>query len=141
MNNILAAIYSNMLETEVYDRVGGRIYLDQAPDGTEFPYIVYFIVTGNPDNTFSEKMESIILQFSIFSLQSGPTEIIGIYYYLKTLFDDCDLTISRGEGTDNVLIWCKRQNLTTMVDEVTTPSGTATVKHWAIDYSILVRTD
>jgi hypothetical protein len=31
-----------------------------------------------------------------------------------------------------------RQNLTTMVEDITTPS-TNPVKHWAVDYSIMVQ--
>ena len=145
MNNLLTAIMTKIADTDLNNAVGGRIYLDRAPENTEFPYVVFFIVSYSPDNTFAEKLEDVVVQFSIYSLQPGPTEIIGIYYYLKTLFDDCDLNIERGELVDledwNELIWFKRQNLTTMVDDITTPTGTVAVKHWAVDYSIYVRVD
>jgi hypothetical protein len=41
--------------------------------------------------------------------------------------------------TGDTCIWCERTNLVTMVEEVTTKEGTATVKAWHVDYSIKVQ--
>ncbi|MEN6421435.1 MAG: hypothetical protein ABFD76_05750, partial [Smithella sp.] len=67
-----------------------------------------------------------------FSSSGGATEIATMYNDLKTLFDDAVLTIT---GWTNVMT--SRQNLTTMTDEVTTPDGLETIKHWAVDYSFI----
>ena len=137
MNNLLTSIMSKTSGQSISNDVGGRIFLDQAPDGVEYPYIVFFIVTDTPGKTFTEDFENIIIQFSLFSASSGATEITTMYRDLKALFDECALTIPpTGTETDK-LIWFKRQNLTTMMDEVVVADATQNVKHWAVDYEIL----
>ena len=134
MNNLLTAIMTKISGSALSTDVGGRIFLDQAPDGCDFPYVVFFIVTDAPEKTFSEDFENIIIQFSLFSASQGATEITTMYRDLKALFDECAMTI-----TSNTLIWMKRTNLTTMREDVTTPSGTVGVRHWAVDYEILTQ--
>ena len=117
--------------------VGGRIYLDQAPEGTVFPYVVFFVVAGTPDRTFTEHYTDTLIQFSLFSSSPGAMEITTMYANLKTLFDECALTIPpTGEVTDT-LVWMRESNLTTMVDDITTTEGTVSVKHWAVDFEVL----
>jgi hypothetical protein len=114
--------------------VGGRIYLDVAPEGTAFPYVIFFIVSSVPQDNFVEYLDDTMIQFSLFSDKAGASEIATMYGHLKTLFDDAVLTI-----TGNTHLWTVRQNLTTMTEEITTSSGTMGVKHWAVDYSILTQ--
>ena len=133
MNNLLQALMTKISGSDLSTDVGGRIYLDDAPQGTEMPYVVFFIVSDVPDNTFTENIEDILVQFSIFSSSMGATEITGIYNHLIALFDDRDLSIT-GYGHLSMM----RQNLTTMVEDITTVLGTTRVKHWAVDYSILI---
>ena len=57
-----------------------------------------------------------------------------MYADLLSLFDECSMTI-----TSNNLVLFAFQNLVTMVDEITTPEGTATVKHWAVDFGIMTQ--
>lgn len=131
MNNLLTSIMSKTIGSTLSTGVGGRIYLDQAPAETEFPYIVFFIVSDTPDYTFKFDHEEVLVQFSIFSTSKSASEISTIYNNLKALFDDCTLSI-----TGNTLVHFWRQNLTTMVDEIETPTGTIGVKHWAVDYLV-----
>ena len=132
MVNLLTAIYSKFSGSAISADVGGRIYLDQAPEGCEFPYCVFFIVSDVPEKTFTEDFENIIIQFSLFSSSSGAAEITGMFADLKTLFDECSLTI-----TGSALVWMKRQNLVTMVDEITVQDASQMVRHWAVDYAIM----
>jgi len=132
MKNLLAAIMTKVSGSSLSSDVGGRIYLDQAPEGCEFPYAVMQIVSDVPDHTFTEDFENIIIQFSLFSSSSGATEITGMFADLKTLFDECSLTI-----TGSTLVWMKRTNLTTMVDDITVSDGTQQVRHWAVDYEVM----
>ncbi len=134
MNNLLTAIMTKISGSNLSSDVGGRVYLDQAPDACEMPYIVFFIVSDVPDNTFEEFLEDILIQFSLFSSSSSATEITTMYTDLKALFDDCSFLI-----TSNTLLWFKRSHLTTMVDGITAPTGTVGVRHWAVDYSILMQ--
>ncbi len=135
MKNLLAAIMSKITTgpSNLYNDVGGRVFLDQAPEGTEFPYIVFFVVSNVPDKTFSEDFEDVTIQFSLFSASLGVNEIATIYDDLKSLFDGCALTI-----TGYTHIWMREENLTTIVEDITTPEGTTTVKHWAVDYNIKI---
>ncbi len=143
MNNLLTAIFSKISGSSFSSDIGGRIFLDNAPDNTEFPYCVVFIVSDMPEYTFPAatakgNLEEIIIQFSLFSASAGMTEITGIYEDLRTLFDDCTLTIPPTGTETYALIWMKRENLTVMVDEIITKEGTVGVKHWAVDYNILM---
>ena len=136
MNNLLQAIYGKFSNSAFSSDVGGRIYLDQAPDGAEFPYCVFFIVTGNPDKTFTEHYTDTLIQFSLFSASAGATEITTMYRDLKALFDECALTIPPTGTATDTLIWMREANLATMTEDITTASGTQTVKHWAVDFEV-----
>lgn len=131
MNNLLTAIYGKVSGSALANDVSGRVYLDQAPQGVEFPYVVFFIVSGTPDRTFTERYTDTVIQFSIFSDSPAATEITNIYKDLRALYDECTLTI-----TSSSLVWMREQNLVTMVDDITTPDGTQAVKHWAVDFDI-----
>lgn len=132
MNYLLAAITTKLSGSALSTDVGGRIYLDEAPANVAFPYVVFFIVSGRPDKTFSEHYTETLIQFSLFSSSQGAAEITDMYADLKALFDECSLTI-----TGSTLVWMREQGLTTMIDELTTPSGTASVKHWAVEFEVL----
>ena len=112
--------------------VGGRIYLDAAPDGTQFPYVVFFIVSGTPEKTFTEHYTNTLIQFSLFSASTGAAEITTMYGYLKTALDECALTI-----TGSALVWMKEQNLITMVEDIVSSDASQRVKHWAVDFEVL----
>ncbi len=132
MLNLLTAIKSKFSGSALSTDVDGRIYLDQAPENCQCPYVVYFIVSGVQDKTFTEHYTNTLIQFSLFSASEGATEISTIYRDLKTLFDECSMTI-----TSNTMVWMREQNLTTMIEDVTTVDGIQTLKHWAVDFEIL----
>jgi len=135
MNNLLQAIMTKCTGSALSTSVGGSIYLDEAPEGTAYPYIVFRIVAAPPRDTFTEAIEDTLIEFSLFSESPGAAEITGVYASLKALFDYCALTI-----TGSTHIEMRRQNLTTMVDDITTPAGTSSLKHWAVEYSIVYQT-
>jgi hypothetical protein len=132
VKNLLAAIMTKTSGSALSAAVGGRIYFDEAPEGTVFPYVVFLVVTDYQDDTFKDKIEDVTIQFSLYSTSKGLTEITGMFANLKTLFDDAALTI-----TANYHIMISRQNLTTMFDDITTPEGTMGLRHWAVDYRII----
>ena len=134
MDALLAAIYSKLTGSALSSDVGGRVYLDEAPAGCEFPYVVFFIVSGVPDNVFNKYGESVMIQFSLFSDSAGATEITDMFNDLTALYDDVQLTV-----TGYNMIVMERQNLITMVDQVETADGTQTVKHWAVDYEAVIQ--
>lgn len=137
MKNLLTAIYNKTSGSSLSSDVGGRIYLDRAVTGAEFPFIVYFIVSGIPEKTFTEDYEETIIQFSLFSASQGATEITTMYGHLKDLFDECALTIPPTGAATETLIWMRRENLTTMIEDVTINNAVVSVRHWAVDYEVL----
>lgn len=134
MNGLLTGIMTKLSGSSLATAIGSRLYADEAPQNTTFPYVVFFIVSANQQDTFSYKVDDVLIQFSIFSNSPGLTEITGIYNNLIALFDDAALTIS-----GKTQIWMIRQNLTTMVDEIPTSDSNNIVRHWAVDYSVMVQ--
>jgi hypothetical protein len=131
---INAAIMTKCEGSSLSEDVGGRIFCDEAPDGTEFPYVVFFNVTKMQVDTFKDKLDDVTVQFSLFSISRSLAEITTIYSHLKDLFDWQLIDIS-----GDTCVWVVRQNLVTMFDDITTSSGTVGLRHWAVDYSIMVQ--
>lgn len=137
MNNLLTAIATQISGSTLFNDVGGRVYLDEYPPDEQpatYPYVVYFVVSDVPDNVFAKDGENILIQFSLFSASTGAMEITTMYADLKALFDDCNMSIA-----SNDLIWCRREDLTTMVDETIVKDATQIIKHWAVDYEIIIQ--
>lgn len=134
MKDLLTAIMTKCSGSALSTAVGARIFEGEAPEGTEFPYVVITIVTDSQADTFKDKLEDITIQFSLYSISKGLTEITGMFANLKTLFDDAALTI-----TANYHILISRQYLTTMFDDITTPDGTVGLRHWAVDYNLVTQ--
>jgi hypothetical protein len=122
--------------TDLYTDIDGRLFKGEAPAGAEFPYVVFSIITDIPEYPGGKIIEKVIVQFSLFSDSSGTTEVEDMLTHLRSLYDDCTLTI-----TSNTLIYFIRENLTTMRDEITTVNGTVGVWNYAQEYSAwMVRT-
>ena len=134
MKNILTAIYGKFTGSELSSDVGGRIFLDQAPDNCEFPYVVYSVVSVIPDDVFGKKGKQSLIQFSLFSANPSAVEITDMHTDLKALFDDCSMTI-----TSNTLLWMHEVNLTTMVEDITVGEGAQSVKAWHADYEVITQ--
>ena len=132
MNNLLTAIMGRSTGSALSTDVGGRIYLDDAPEYVAFPYVVFFIVAGTPDRTFTEHYTNTLIQFSLFSDSTSGTEITTMYHDLIDLYDEYSLTV-----TDSTLLWIRESNLTTMVEEMTTQGGAIRVKHWSVEFEVL----
>lgn len=131
--NLFTALINKISGSAFTSDIGGRFYADVAPQNADYPYCVFSIVTNNPDYTFTEDFEETTIQFSLYSTSAGTTEITDMWKDLTALFDECSLTI-----TDQTLIWMVRRNTTTMYDDVTTTSGTVGLRHWAVDYDLII---
>ena len=125
------AIDAKLLDSTIYNSVGGRCYFNTSPTDDQFPRIVYSRVSGVPDNAFAKTGESVLLQFDLFSMQSaGETEILTMESQLKALLDDCTLTIS-----GQLCVGFMRQNTVDMVEDLSAlQDGSSLVFHTAIDY-------
>jgi hypothetical protein len=133
MQALITAIENKLLDSTIYNDVGGRCYYDTA-DSNDTPYLVYSIVSGIPDNVFQKTGESVLMQFDLFSaLSAGKTQITTMYTDLTSLFDDCSLTI-----TGKNCVQFQRQNLVTIVEDLSAlQDGSSICLHWAVDYEIV----
>ena len=129
MNALLKSIYAKLSGSALVSDVAGRVYHDHAEQGADYPYIVFFIVSGTPERTFTEYYMNINLQFSMFSSSDSAAEITDMYADLKALFEECSLTIPPTGAATHTLVWMREIDFTTVPEDRTTMDGTPTVKH------------
>jgi len=105
------------------------LYLNEAPRDTAYPYMVFFIVSGNPEFAMSkDDMEMVRIQFSIFDDDSSSLPTAHIYKLLTNVFDAGVLSLS--DSWDVIDLRRVSQNLTRSGD------GTKEVWHYIVEYSI-----
>ena len=131
MKNLTTSIYGKLTGSALASRIGTRLYKGRAPERADYPYIVFQIISDVPNNTFTENLEDILIQFSLFSSTSGTTEVENMYTDLKTLYDECSMTI-----IGSTLLHMLRQNAILMTEDHTTPNGTVSVWHYAVTYEV-----
>lgn len=136
MKNLTTAIYSKASGSTFLSYISSRLYKGRAPEGTDYPYAVFRVVTDVPEKTFTEDYERVVIQFSLFSITSSTLEVENMLTYLESLYDECSLTI-----TGSTLIWMKRDNVVFQEEEHTTPTGTSQVHAYHVDYEILESLD
>ena len=74
-----------------YNDIHGRLYFGDAPEGTnlsEGAYAIYFFVSDVDDDTFTETMKEVYVQFSLFSGDFSPAAILKMDKDLTALFKD-----------------------------------------------------
>lgn len=97
MNPLFKGIYNHFSATTTtgfYNDISGRLYLNVAPQETTFPYCVYFSVSDIDELDFSDEQEDFLIQFNIFSQNNSALEAGNLLESLKTMFDNCDLTVT-----------------------------------------------
>jgi len=137
LKNLTTAIWSKLSGSALSGHISNRLFKGQAPDGAEYPYAVYFVVTNTPERTFSEDFRNPTVQFSLFSSTSGSTEVENMETDLEALYDEQPMTI-----TGATLVWMRLVNSTgANKEDHITPSGTQSV--WVIhaDFEILMSLD
>jgi len=128
------------VHNDFYNDINGQLYHGEAIKGAEYPYCVYLHVVDTQIDTFKNKMDNIIIQFSIFSKQSSPVEVYDAMSHLKSLFDDCVLSISGGtlvsfyRITDGLQ---KEEATTTSGEQIITTSGEQGIWHFHCDYNAI----
>lgn len=135
MNYLSSAIVSKAASSNFLNSIGSRFRNGRAEDGEQYPYCVFLLpVSADPVwlSTFTEDIEDLIIQFSIFSALHSPSEAWTIYGYLNTLFEDCTLTITGAN-----LIQFSRSNTTYIPEDHTVSGGLQRVHHVAVDYRII----
>jgi hypothetical protein len=139
MKNFYTALKSHFDKTTdgahntFYNAIGGRFYNSVAPSGAVLPYCVYSHVASSPADTFTEGMDEILIQFSIFSANESAVEVHDAMTALKALFDDCIFTI-----TSATLVSFKRGSEGLEPDEFDA-AGTQKGWHYHVDYTAMIK--
>lgn len=97
MTPLITGIYSKFTAAPAntfYTAMGGRLYHAEAPQGATFPYTVVFAVSSEHEWTFTDTMEEVLIQFSIFTNESSATNAGAHWAKLIALYDDASLTIA-----------------------------------------------
>ena len=133
MINLTTAVFGKMTSaTDLYADIGGRLRKGEAQQGDEMPYVVFSVIGDMPQYPGGHTLEDVLLQFSLFSEASGSTEIENMLTHLRSLYDDCTLTI-----TSNTLIYFIRGNFTALRDEVISDQGTVGIWHYVQEYDVM----
>lgn len=95
--NILKAIRARCVADNgvsgLYTLLGGRFYLDVAPNETESPYGVFSVVSSVPVHDTGGNREELLIQITVVS-STGATQACALFDAVKTLYDRCELTIT-----------------------------------------------
>jgi len=135
MKNLSTAIYAKCaVGTALNTSIGGRLYKARAPQGVTWPYAVYYLISDMPRDTFTERLEEVLIQFTIFSSASGTTEIETIFTNLTALYDYCSLTI-----TGNTHLSMKREHAMLLSGELDEKEGGGQYYQYNVDYEILMK--
>ena len=77
----------------LYTLLGGRLHPNEAPQESAYPYGVYYLISDVPEYTFSETIETALIQFNLFDDNSSATDINTAFTALTTLYDWATITI------------------------------------------------
>jgi hypothetical protein len=102
MNALTTAIYNrSQITSDFKTAIGSRFYFVKAADTITYPYVVYFFLQEkseyylNAQSTNSSNFEKVKVAFNIHSnIINSSSEAGTILEYLKTHFDNCDLTVT-----------------------------------------------
>lgn len=126
------------VRTDLYNDIGGRMFFEEAPNGAEFPYCVFNVVSAVPQRTFTENFNNVLLQFALFSSSKRVSEMTTMYKHLLSLYDDAFISV-----TGNTVISQERVNLIPSPYDasVITKEGGRGIREWSADYEILLLKD
>jgi len=137
MKALYTAIYSKFTaevagaHNSFYTAIGGRLYFAEAPQGATFPYCVYSMISNTPEYFFNDELyEEFLIQFSLFDQDSSAGDIGTNVGYLKSLFDDCSITVA---SYGHLLFEREMGRLLRDAEN--------NIWHYAVDYNVILEKD
>jgi hypothetical protein len=134
------SIKAKIVGSDFENSINGRFYDGGIQEKTDYPCSAMILPMAEDmlsERTFTEDVEEISIQFSVFSnTPYSKKEVRSTKKQLTKLFDECDLTILGWN-----LIYIRRTNANLMREIHDTKSGVPEVWHYAVDYSILLEKD
>ena len=135
MNALRTGIFSLFTaSSDFYTDIGGRLFYSMAPDGAELPYAVYFFVSDVDEDTFTENMKEVYVQFSLYSGASSPAEILDMDTHLAALFKDKVFTATGW----TVVVMRRQQGNGPINVPADTEAGTGRYWQFDIDFQITI---
>jgi hypothetical protein len=138
VKNLATAIFSKISGSAFETSIGGRLYQGAVPKGQnpQWPYSVFFGVSDVPADTFTEKLEDVYVQFSVFSSGASTGEAHDTVANLRALFDDATLSI-----TGNVHLMMQRVGGDPTPRPVFDDTESGEGQYWQMDteYRILIK--
>lgn len=82
------------VHNDFWTDIDGRLFFGSAPAGTELPYAIFFPVSDVNEDVFAKDGKEVYLQFSLFSGESSPAEILDMDTHLSALFKDVTFSVT-----------------------------------------------
>ncbi len=93
-SDLVAALTGGM-----YPEIADDGFIGKDSTGLRKPYTTFHLIDNTPEYMFTASMENYLIQFSIWSEQSAPTEILNIVDKLTTVYDFATLTFGDSDFT------------------------------------------
>ena len=114
--------------------VNGKLF-DGDASGNDYPYAVFWFVTGNDDPTFTEEYTDHLIQFDFFSSVSAA-EARDIRFHAKQLFHEKSLTMT---GSTVILIRGKNVSGGSIPEDIPTLDAGNKVWHAIAEYEVTTK--
>ena len=118
--------------TSFRNGIGGRFFLEYAPEGTQFPYGVYSLDSNIHDWQFKSDYEEPVILLNIFSDDPDGSEVLDLELKARDAFDEANFTV-----TNHTLIKFRFDNEWLSVDPNIIPNKT--IWQYSIQYRALLR--
>lgn len=95
--------------------IGGRMYAYEAPQVPTYPYCVFEQISGIQDRDFGDRLEDVLVQFTVVDSADSTATIGDAETKLFALYDDTTLTITgyacvTMERTNSVLLKSQKED-------------------------------
>lgn len=112
INSLRVGILNQLDVDSITVLLQGGINHFHAPQGTEYPFICYWIVTGSNEDSFTEWKDEVICQIDIFSNSSSLLESGNIAEKVAEQMDNAEIISSLDPITEEPIYsvyFCQRQ--------------------------------
>ena len=142
MESLFTGIYGRFNDTtparnSFYTDIGGRMYLEEAPQGTVYPNATYGLVHNQHDWTFTDDFSNALIQFSLYSKSPSALEITDAEAKLRALYDNCSLASSDLGVTWNHVYMIRSDS---WLDKIPSPDSTGGGNIWryVVEYNVML---
>ena len=104
-NALNTGIYNKLNVSSITSLVSG-VYHYKAPQGTDYPYVCYWVVSDIADDYFGEWKNNILLQIDIYSDSNSAKEVGDIAEEVSAVMDETSITV-----TGYSVYFCSRGNV------------------------------